>query len=232
MSAKVRQLRPEAPAPLSPERATLADAIERHSAAARYIEQLRGATDKAFRLVSEARDAVDRAEEELAEARRDEPRLLADRLLGLEAEGPSPVAIATDELRRAVEALDLAQRTRDSLGTREGDGQRELNGAALGLKHAIAAIVAPSEVVARLLEEYADLRRRQALLSTLLWHLGQRGCLPRGADHRDDELPRDAATHATHQAALSPWESALKALETDANAPLPGADDDPSPAAA
>lgn len=228
MAAKVQPFRPAAPAARSTERTRLAEAIERHKVAAERFERIHSAGATIWQTTSAARQAVETAEAALAEAKAAAPRLLVARLIGEADDGAPTVEAATAGLAEANAALDLAERTRDALRDQEGAAERDLAGAARALTSAIAAIVAPSPAVAKLLADYDAAQRRVAGLSAVFDFLGLTR-LPAAGQHwfaiRDPDFAAD-------RAATAPWAFALAALETDPDTPLPGDDADAPPAAA
>jgi hypothetical protein len=150
-------------------------------------------------------------------------RLLVARLIGEAGHDATTVETATAGLAEANAALDLAERTRDALADEEAVAERDLDTARRGLDNAIAALLAPSAAVAKVLAEHDAARRRVGELATVLHIIGPTRLPAHGQHWHARPLPDFAA----ERAATAPWLAALAALEADPDAQLPGEGETP-----
>ena len=153
----------------SPERETLAAAIERHNAALDTVRRVGQAREGADETVYRASDKLKETEKALKEAQAGEAAYLAAVALG-ENPGVS-VSVAEAAVTRASNDLAVARRTRDALGQRAEDEAREVEKASEAIEKCIGAVVKAEVDVARLLEEaqvaQADLISKRVALRHL-----------------------------------------------------------------
>ena len=222
--------RPEPAPSRAPERQRLAAAIERHRAATDRLSRIRTATPTADDRAYAARRAVDAAEVALGEAKANESRRLAAVLIGDPDDGSPTLADVAATLTAAKTALALARATCDALQEQEDVAERDLDNARRDRDQAIAAIVATSAAVAKLLAENDAARRCLAESAAVLSFLGLTR-LPPAGQHWDAEQSNAAVLAAWHSA-VPVWEAALAAFEAEPDEVLPGDSDEPAPEAA
>jgi len=226
MLALAHRAPPEPPA-RSPERERLAVAIERVVGLEGYLARVNSADTWAE--IAKARRAADAADHKLAEARADEPRRLANRLINGVDDGTITVELAEDDLKAANDQLTLARRTQQAVMEQAGVIEKDLSFARMTRNEAIAQVVATSPAIAKLLAENAAARKRVRELAAIFGVIGPgRLALPAGRAW-DIRVDRDLGDFG---GAVAPWQAALVALESDADAQLPGEDADPAPPAA
>jgi hypothetical protein len=225
MRATVQPLRPSTPTPArSAERQRLAEAIERLSEARADLARLaaaRAKTPQPWQVSGE----VEAARAALDEARADEPERLVGQLLGEEAHGADPVAVANAALREAEAKLTRSREVRSLLDERERAATSALEAAEGAVRTARAAVLQADPAVVALLAGHREAQRRAAEIAASLGHVGATG-IPHAHRHWDDQR-HEFATRDLSAAAT--WAAAVAALATDPDAPLPG---DPPPAAA
>lgn len=197
----------------TPERQKLADAIAKGNSAVRHLNALRDAHRRADEQTVAVFGAVDETAAKLREAQADESRRLADAFVG-GGSGADVLAPEAEALNSAKRDLDRLRRTRDALATQVRDAEHAAEGAARRVAEAIRAVVSSDPAVEELLAEHE--RRRRAFEATYvaLALLQHDASLPCARDNWRLEREPDLTGAAD-------WVEALKALETDADAPLP-----------
>jgi hypothetical protein len=208
MAAAVQPLHP---APTrTPERERLAAAIERRTAAGDHLARIRQAQPAARTRVSENEAAVEAAEAALRQAKADEPRRLAAQAIGEDAGSVDDVATATAAAATASEALDLARRVLRALAEREREAQEAINAAVDGVRKAARAVL--NVALAPLAREFVAARERAAIIENIAAQLPPGSCPVDASRWPSADIGRDAARG---------WQTALDALEHDADARLP-----------
>jgi hypothetical protein len=193
----------------SPERATLAAAIERIIAATAALDRVHQARAK----VGQAWEVgVASAEEALKEARAREPRRLVDELLGLVGAKRQTVEEAGTALAAANSEQDRRRRIHALLDEEERAAERELEYARRVRDEAVVAVVASDPATATLLAEFIEARQRVADFQRIWLALPSRSEDSR-AWCRFDELP--------DRGGAEQWRNAVAALAADADAELP-----------
>jgi chromosome segregation ATPase len=201
----------------SPEREQLAKAIERQNATALHRDRLQGALKRAEAQLygdDSASRAVETAEAVLAEAKADESRHLAAVALSEATEDANPVTAAESAIAEAQSRLDTARRTRDALKEQLKAAESELSMARLRLDSCVDDVINASAPVEKLLADFATLHREFVMHRRVLEWLEGQGAIPREVSFRAE--PREWA-----DAGEAPWNAAVSALATDADAPLP-----------
>ena len=202
----------EAPAMpgLSPERDQLASAIERKRAATDRLERIEAASQVTF--VTAAHEKVEEAEKALAKAKQREPHRIVAEMIGEGGGSDLSVQSAQWLLEEAQAELTQAQHARQILDKQRDQAQQFLGWADQGHREALRNVVAAEGAPDRVLDQYREAQREVARVREVLNALSRWGCLP---NHWDTvrEFPATDAAKA--------WEGALRALEADAEAPLP-----------
>jgi hypothetical protein len=233
--------------PVSPERLTLAEAIQAALDARRARDGALSTEGPAARSVKAAEDAAADARERLAGAKSSAAdQAAADLRDGEVMEMPASLRAARSALVEAEDRLELARGVRDRLNSRRADLDSAVAGTAAEVATARDAVVRTeggARVKALKAELIATQHRMMAIADELGW-LIQAGAVPlvtepggRYNDALDEEL-RDAlfrcATgnfplHGKRLEDLVPqpapsalWAAASTELERDAGAPLPG----------
>lgn len=194
----------------SPERARLADAIERVTAAEAAIADI----DRAFEALGYAwhfDGPIAEAAGVLAAARQHEPQRLVDALLGRPLSGTPSVAeaqAALDELRAEA---DRRRAARHILEQEQSAAQERLHYAIRRRDEALREALAADPAIIALRQEYEATRQRTADLRAMLGVAHQPGLpYPTPGDAR----PADGVD--------APMRVAVAALTGDADAALPG----------
>ncbi|HEY1474376.1 MAG TPA: hypothetical protein VGF53_09865 [Pseudolabrys sp.] len=199
--------------PRSPERASLAATIERFNAATQRLHHIKQAQQQAEEQLygdGGAIRAVERAEAALAEAKQGEDAYLANVALGEADASASPVKAAEAEFAKAQGALDSVRKTIAALKQELEAAERELRWATTYRDQARDAVVKAAPELQRLQNDY---KIAQAAYFTLRQAMGQMNPhLPKFWDHQDA---------SPYTSVADTWRTALKALEADADAPLP-----------
>lgn len=208
------------PAPLSPERRALADAINLRAKRADHLHRIRQARDPARARAIAAADAVARAQQVLAEARAAAPLAAVAELIGSlpPAEPRASISGHITALTDAEAALDLAQRVSRGLGEEERIGQADLDAAVAGVDAAVRAVIAESPELSALAASLVAARDKIAIVSTIA-HLLPPGTMPPSLWV---EPALDAARGRWLTAEAAPWRAAVTALTNDPAAALPG----------
>lgn len=215
MSA-VQQLRPTAstpPPPRTPERETLRQAIERHSAAEQRLVKIRTAQERADAARSVAFGAARQAQAELDAARLAEGRFLVLTALDEAAAADNPVDAAVSALGRAEADLAAAKKLEAALANEAKAAENALNLANMGLNDAVRAALHTSPEVQTLLDDLAIARGAVADLIAKIKSLPV-DAVPDHFWNMRDEPPPSAQADAA-------WQAAIAALRTDADTPLP-----------
>lgn len=196
------------PSPEELARAALADAITRHEVSLSRIAAAKLAADNVWDRKVAARAALESAEQNLAAAQ----ELLANP--HAESRGPT-VREARQKLEDAQDIFAAASHWE----TISADSEHAAASAALlterALENCIAAVVAPA--ACQVLANCVMATNARAVLLAVVAHLNSKNCLPQGA-RGWDTVPGDFNVTAV----TAPWTEALRALRTDAYAPLPG----------
>jgi chromosome segregation ATPase len=216
----------------SPERETLAQAIEREREAVRRLAETKAAEERRFDAFRSASRAAEAAEKAVEEARSSEHARVVAEFTG---DAAAPVAGLADAERAAERARAEAARLRDARAALEAAHREALNEfehAQSAVRRAVEAVMRAEIDVGRLL---GDARRAQADLIAqrivIRW-LERNGfvALPmKEAVARfmiDIDLPAgfgvtEMKDWSRHEAA-GPFIAAREALLRDADAPLPG----------
>ena len=209
-----------------PERAALAAAIERHAAAQARVDRIAAAQAKASELSHAKFLEIEAAEAALAEARQAEPRRLVSQLLG---DDPNPAPAAADVARTlndAIAAREALAAARETIAAERQSADFSLGLARTARDEAAAAVLRASPGLAQLLAEFDEAGRRYATLRQALRWLAT---LPRNAltDLQRGRLDLHVDALTADPAAITRWDAAVLALQSDAAAPLPG--DAPTP---
>jgi hypothetical protein len=201
----------------------LADAIERHRAAADRLARTRTALDEIFTRCVAATAARERAEAALAEARDAAPQAWVRHLV----DGGAPPAGVEDAER----ALAEARNDDDATHQNQSALQDELRRAEVAEEMvrvarntALNAAVAADPAVAALLDEHRATRDRLDLLATILNDaVGPLRTPASGRDWNARPATEDSALTDARLAAAAPWRAAIETLAADPDAGLPPA---------
>jgi hypothetical protein len=165
--------------------------------------------------VRDQRHNLDGAEKQLREAKANESRHLAAVALGEIAEDMSPIKIAEHTVAEARTRCDATRRTRVALEQEARATEAEIAKAKLyAIEPAVRGVIASEAPVEKLLAEFAELRRDYVMHRRVIEWLESIGAVKLPVNFHDE--PREWTA-----AARSPWEAAVVALATDADAPLP-----------
>ncbi len=219
----------------SPERQSLATAIERRDAVDAHLARLKTALEQSeasmygdMGLLS----AVDRAEQRLEDAKADEVRHLAAVAMGEATEDSNPIKAAGLVLSGAQAKLDLARKTRDAVTTEINDATTELDRAKEKINDAVREVFAAEAgaAISSTLCEAAALQEQLGAKRLVLSFLRE-ACFETWPPN--DQLkpienflfappyPLEASSATRAHPSLAPWRLAQEALRTDADAPLP-----------
>lgn len=161
MSARVQALR-AAPAPRSPEREKLAQAIERHVAATAELAKIANAKSRATRPY-EISERIREAEKALEDAKAAEPARLVGALLegddGEQGTKDSPIIAAHALVRELRQAEDRAESVLALLSRHEEEAKTELSWALQHRDEALRAAVMADPALQALRDRAATARR-------------------------------------------------------------------------
>lgn len=204
----------------SPERAALADAIERHSSAQDYLARVEDAIQRKNDAILTLWREIEAAEEALTKAKEREPSRLVAALVDGEAEQEE--SQTADEAESRLTSLrDQQQRARLDLALLKHEQKNAATSCSFAVqrrKEAIEKVVRAEGQVERLLALYDGLRARAAALLDALFVVSF-------------AAPRNWRGQVVYDQTLqvseidpepkNKWMAALKALETDPDALLP-----------
>src|SRR5215471_8523243 len=174
----------------SPERAALAEAIERHDAAIARLQRIQAADEMIFTVT--AREAVEKAAREIEEAKERAARALFE-----ETTGGMSVAEAKAAHAAAQETLAAAQAARATLEREAAGAESEISWAKFKLDEAVAAAVRTDAATTRLVARFHEVHREFVDLRDAVEKLGR--CVPNNTTaERAFDLHRGRA-----------WEAAL-----------------------
>jgi hypothetical protein len=227
---------PAPPPPLTTTelRHRLAGTIAAHKAASDRVTQLELAQSRAQAACRTAFGAVDEAEGLLAEAKEDEPRGYVQRLLsnGDASDHVDEIDIVDAAQRRLAEAnrqLRLAQHADEVIAEELVKALNSLTYATMHRDDAVAAVVRSHRAVEKLRADYAKALAKAAELRLALAEIAR--CLPAHALPNDIDIHSESVVSlrapriATDGTVAGQWRDALKRLEADAAAALPGEKD-------
>lgn len=210
---KARPLHPEPERPvLSPERAKLAETIERCTAAQAQIDRIREAKDKAHRATLAAYRGIEAAETVVAQARADEPRRQTDLLLG-DPTDSTGLDEAQSALEAARTALRLAREAEQLVNQEVERAERGFEWAISARRNALREVALGSPETAQLLAAYHATRTYAASIHAALQELSVHNLLANQWNNERDYQP-DPGLAAV-------WREAVASLTTDAAAPWP-----------
>ena len=198
----------------SPQREALAEAVARHTTAARLVPAIKGEFAAADEAVYDAQDAVERTSPAVAEAQANAGRHRVAVALG--AAGPAPQSVS-DARAAAQEALDAhaaALAARAALDEQHAAAAGDLQLARLVLERRVREVIAAEANIERLVADFVALHRELVGRRRVLEWLDLQDAVPRGTAWRSEDGWPDLPGAA-------PWKAAAAALETDPDAPLP-----------
>jgi hypothetical protein len=201
-----------------PTRDELAAAIERHSIAVRQLAANEEATSATRRLIPTAEADIEKHKEAVEQAKANAARHLTDSVLGAAGDAPLSIKDARAALQDARDTLEAAQGALEGLVAAHKAADDSVELSRMTLKSQIGAAVSSSPTVSRLLAEYFELQRQLAQRRSVLLVIDCKSAIPH--EHRHWASRR---TDETDDAGIALWNAAFAALETDADASLPGA---------
>ena len=201
--------------PRSPEREALASAIVKRNAAAARVQAIKAAQETADRNVLGARRAVEVAEQNIQSAKAAAARHLTDVAMGRDAAAPMSIRQARSALQDANDELEAAEAARAALGKETVEvraAHASLDALNVHVQDVARAVVAADPLPRTMADRREKLWREVAELSAALDILGASvlgrpvsNCPPAFHDLKSPDQ----------------WRGAMKALETNPDAPLP-----------
>jgi hypothetical protein len=217
---KVQALRPvpAEPPPRSPERITLAAAIERHAGLVRHLTANMAAQEALHEVINAARDRVEAAGAAVEQAKVDAAQHLTASAMGTAGAAPVSVKAARTAAQDAQDDLDAALAARAALEKQRGPAENAVSLAEYTLNIAVRNVIRGDSTVVALVARFTALHRQFASLCAPLQYLDSANMLPEDlkAWRREPTMPGDSA---------APWKAAVAALASDADAPLPKNDE-------
>jgi len=218
----------------SPERARLAELIERRDDFAATAAALKAAIPRADDQVFAARRALEAAEDGVPAAKAAAAAHLVALAVGEAGDAPPTVEAARRATALAEDGLDVAKVARDTLRQRLTETEFSLSMAKSKAEDAARVVLSQSPAVAALVAEVTELQRSLVDKGAALEWVFNKRLVP------TDILPEptgmsvptvigrlNAPTHTwrelTHDRTIpgaAPWQAALAALMNDADAPL------------
>jgi chromosome segregation ATPase len=206
----------EKPQPLTPERQKLASAISRRDLLAKRVSALEAAAESARDDERQAQADLQKRTEYLPTATEAEVRNRVDAAIG---KPTKKLAKSSAEARRQIseleETINTLKATREAIAKELERTSRDFNIASGDVDDCIRKIIDTDPAVERLLNDLATAVRTYELILEAVYsfptprHLQHLGNMANSDPwHRDKTL-------------ANRWRSALEALKTDANAPLP-----------
>jgi hypothetical protein len=196
-------------------RAALRAAIEKHDAAARRLADLTKAMPAADAAVMQARRNVEAATQAVTEAKANAASYATARALGTAGTAPPPLRNARLKLTDAEDALEVAKAAAANLAKEHKETVQALSYARSDVERAVAAVVRADAATKALFAEFERARQRLADLrqavELVAFHFPQMERLSLLSE-RIDDVP---------SAKRREWETALAALQTNAEAALP-----------
>jgi len=226
MPAAVPLRPPPAPPPRSPERERLAVAIERYNAATLAVDRVAAAQREAAAARTDTFLAVERAEVALNDARESAPLRRTRQLIGEADDGSLTVPEAERALIEARAAYEAAIQDAQLLAQAATEAEQRAGYARGNRNAAIEEVLQASAALAALFAqlEAARVRADEIVGALRVLRLTQRQT---SVLYVVRPQPRDDGPAAQR------WRAALAALESDADAELPGdGNDEPLPPAA
>jgi hypothetical protein len=212
----VESATPAAPSP----RQRLAEAVERHRAAARHLEKLNAAKSRQEDVAIDFWQEIDAAEEALKEAEERQPKMAVAALLGDATSPPPDIATPARQRLAAVQLRHQAARNNVALIDREmGPATEKLRWATEDLNECISGLVANSREAAALVKEHDETLAKLHGLRTTLALLNRHSALPASARFYDAVNRCENFDNSLSER----WRTALKLLEVDPATPLPDA---------
>jgi len=206
----------------SPERQVLAEAIERRTVALDAFKRVNQAHEESTEVVYRASEALKIAETAVEQAQADGDARLAAAALGEIENADLEAALA-----QAANDLSIARRTRDALAQRAQREATEVEGAERKVEEAVRAVLASecAGIIAELMSEGTALREQLCAKIALLRFLKTAAFKSWPPSEVPEPVQKFLNTATDNWSdghpACVPWANALKALATDADAPLP-----------
>jgi chromosome segregation ATPase len=192
-------------------RAALAEAIDWRDERKRAISENERAVQMASARSSALFGAIEKAAAAVEDAHENAANYIEDEALGRAGKRPQSPKEAREALADAEEGHAAARAARDKLETRRSELEQSLRIAEMNVGDAIAKVVQGSSELAALLARHDQIEHDLAESRAVLGALGS--IIPR-------DVHWDTQKHFEVTADV-PWRTALLALRTDANAPLP-----------
>jgi chromosome segregation ATPase len=192
----------------SSERADLADRIERHRAALAELEKLRDARERAAALVRAAKEDVRSAETAL-------DRCDAEAVSALIGGGDiADEAKLRAEVQAAQQRLDTLRKAAVTIEEPIKQAESRVGIIEVRVKTAIVGLIKGDAATHALIARYRDAARGYEDARRAMAYLDSLGALPENSHWQATPPWPDLAGAA-------PWQAAVEALLTDADAPLP-----------
>jgi len=196
-------------------RATLRVAIQKHANLTQRLAELTKAVPQADASVVQARRAVEAATQAVTEAKANAASYATARALGTAGTAPPPMRNARLKLTDAEDALEIAKAAAANLAKEHKETEQALSYARSDVERAVAAVVRADAATKALFAEFERTRQRLADLrqavELVAFHFPQMERLSLLSE-RIDDVP---------SAKRREWETALAALQTNAEAELP-----------
>jgi hypothetical protein len=197
-------------------RVALREAVAKHQAAARRLDDLSRAIPASDAAVVQARRNVEAATQAVTEAKANAASYATASALGTAGAAPAPLRNARLKLTDAEDALEVAKAAAADLGRQHKETEQAVSMARSAVDGAIGAVVRSDPAVQALFAEFkraqrqlADLRRAVELVAR---YFPQMERLSLFSERIDNALPSERRAQ---------WETALGALQEDADAALP-----------
>jgi hypothetical protein len=199
--------------PRSKPRQELAEAIDAHDALVRRLAGIEAAERTARQDYNAASAKADRAPALIEKAKNDMAAHLTDVALGSAGRPPKSMQIARADAQETADIRDAARAARDTLASQREQTANALITAGLRLDRNVDAVIASEAPVEKLVAAHHVVQRAFASSLAILQWMDAKNIIPKEQIWRRDTGPAPDGAE--------PWQSAARALETDADANLP-----------
>jgi hypothetical protein len=194
-------------------RQALAEAIEQHNAAVRRLAAIEAAERTARFEYDVAVEAAAAATAAVENAKTGATQHRINRFLGVREPAPRSVLFRREQAQAADDERASAASARIALLEQRKETESSLLIARLALDRRIQDVLKAEAPVEKLIADYHALRREFVAREQLVQWLDTKHAIP-----KDRFWQRDRVALVD---SVAPWQSALAALETDPDAPLP-----------